>query len=68
MKKIIIIIIKIYKYTIDPLLASNCRFYPTCSNYAIDALKKYKIHKSIFYIIKRIIKCNPFFYGGYDPI
>lgn len=68
MKKIIILIIKIYKYGIDPFLASNCRFYPTCSEYSIGVLKKYKIHKATFFMIKRLIKCNPLFNGGYDPI
>ncbi len=67
-KIIIINLIKFYKYFISPWLLQSCRFYPSCSTYAIKALSKYNLYKSIFLIIKRILKCNPFFKGGYDPL
>lgn len=60
--------IKIYKLFLSPLLPSSCRFYPTCSSYAITALKKHGIMKGLFLAIKRILRCNPFCNGGYDPV
>lgn len=63
---------KIYKKTISPLIHflrpnSGCRFYPTCSDYFYQAIKKYGLIKGGFKGGKRIIKCNPFNKGGYDP-
>jgi hypothetical protein len=68
MKKIFISIIKIYQVFFSCLFVSSCRFYPTCSNYAILAIKKYGCFKSIFYIVFRIIKCHPFCKGGINHL
>ncbi len=69
MKKLFIFFIKSYQIFISPLLVrTSCRFYPTCSYYAIDAFKKYGLIRGGFMSIKRILKCNPFNPGGYDPI
>ena len=61
-------LIRLYKIFISPLLGSNCRHTPTCSEYGIIALKKYGVFKGTFLTAKRIIKCNPLFKGGYDPV
>lgn len=67
--KVAIIIIKFYQKFISPAkIISSCRFYPTCSQYAIDAITKYGIIKGSFKSIKRIMKCHPFHPGGYDPV
>ncbi|MCM1992355.1 membrane protein insertion efficiency factor YidD [Oceanirhabdus seepicola] len=68
MKRILIFIIKLYRKYISPLKQPCCRFYPSCSQYAIDAISKYGALKGGFMAIKRIIKCNPFNPGGYDPV
>ncbi len=71
MKKILIFLIKIYKRTISPILdfsGIKCKYYPTCSEYMIQAIEKYGIVKGCFLGIKRILKCNPFTKGGYDPL
>lgn len=68
MKKIAIRIIKLYQRFISPLFSPSCRFYPTCSHYALEALEKYGFLKGSFLSIKRILRCNPFFKGGYDPV
>lgn len=68
MKKICIFLIKIYQESISPALGKNCRFVPTCSQYAIEAIEKYGSIKGIMMGIKRIIRCNPFSKGGYDPV
>lgn len=68
MKKILIKLIRIYRKYISPMKAPCCRFYPTCSQYAIDAIEKYGVLKGSFLAIKRILKCHPFNKGGYDPV
>lgn len=68
MKKILIKIIRIYRRYISPMKAPCCRFYPTCSQYAIEAIEKYGALKGSFLAIKRILKCHPFNKGGYDPV
>ena len=61
-------LIRLYRIFISPLLGSNCRHTPTCSEYGIIALKKYGVFKGTFLTAKRIIKCNGLFKGGYDPV
>ena len=68
MKYLLIIIIKFYKNSISPFLPSSCRFYPTCSEYAMQAIKIHGAFKGTFMATKRILRCNPFFSGGYDPV
>lgn len=71
MKNIMINIIKFYKKHISIFGESRgikCKFYPTCSEYAIQAYEKYGFIKGSFLTIKRIFKCNPFSKGGYDPL
>ena len=68
MKKITIFLIRTYKTLISPYIIKSCKFHPTCSEYSIKAIEKFGFFKGIFLSIKRIIKCNPFSKGGYDPI
>ncbi len=68
MRVIAILILRIYKYTVTPLLAPSCRFTPTCSEYAIEAISKYGFLKGFARSLKRIIRCHPFCPGGYDPV
>lgn len=68
MKKFLIFLIRLYRKFISPLKKPCCRFYPTCSQYAIQAIEKYGSLKGGFMSIKRILKCNPFHPGGYDPV
>ncbi|MAD50925.1 MAG: membrane protein insertion efficiency factor YidD [Flavobacteriales bacterium] len=63
-----IYLIKIYRVFISPLIGSNCRHTPTCSEYGIIALKKHGVFKGSFLTAKRILKCNSLFKGGYDPV
>lgn len=66
--KVLIILVKIYRKLISPFKKPSCRFYPTCSQYAIQSLEKYGTIKGSFLSIKRILKCHPFHPGGYDPV
>lgn len=68
LKKFMITLIRGYQRFISPLLGNNCRFRPTCSDYSIQAIQKYGVIKGTFLAIIRILKCNPFHPGGYDPL
>ncbi len=63
-----VLLIRVYQLIISPMLGSNCRFIPTCSEYAMESLKEYGLIKGIFLSIKRIGKCHPWGSHGYDPI
>lgn len=63
-----IIPIKLYQYIISPVLPKTCRYSPSCSVYAIEALKKYGPIKGSFLACKRILSCNPWGGSGYDPV
>ena len=60
--------IRFYQVCISPLFPKTCRFTPTCSHYALEAIKKHGPIKGIFFSIKRILKCHPYHKGGYDPV
>ncbi len=64
----IIAIIKCYKYFISPLLGSNCRFYPSCSSYSLEALQRHGAVIGVYLTLKRLLKCHPFHQGGIDPV
>lgn len=68
MKILVLFLISIYQKVISPLKPSTCRFYPSCSNYAFQAVEKYGVGKGLLLALKRIIKCHPFNPGGYDPL
>lgn len=61
-------IIKLYQNTLSRVLPHVCRFQPTCSHYALEAVKKYGFLRGAWLAAKRIIRCNPFSEGGYDPV
>jgi len=65
---IMIIPIKIYQWTLSPLIGRQCRYYPTCSNYAIEAIRKHGPFKGVWLAFKRIVSCNPWGGSGYDPV
>ena len=68
MKNLLIYIIKVYRKYISPLKSTKCPYYPTCSEYGLQAIEKYGAIKGGFLALWRIIRCNPFSKGGYDPV
>ncbi|MCL4490952.1 MAG: membrane protein insertion efficiency factor YidD [Nitrospirae bacterium] len=68
MKTLIIILIKLYQYLISPVLPSSCRFTPSCSEYSLEAVKKYGALKGGYLSFRRVLRCHPFHPGGYDPV
>lgn len=68
LKKVCLFFILFYQKAISPYIAPHCRFTPTCSAYAYLAINQYGVIKGLYLSIKRILKCNPFHKGGYDPV
>ena len=64
----IIYVIKLYQYIISPILKTNCRYLPTCSEYSISVLKEHGLFMGIYYSFKRILSCHPFGRQGFDPV
>jgi putative membrane protein insertion efficiency factor len=68
MRFVLIAVIKFYKYFISPLLGNHCRFYPSCSTYAIEALRLHGFMAGSYLTLRRLLKCHPFHEGGIDPV
>ncbi len=68
MKRYFLLLLRFYKKWISPFLPKACRFYPTCSEYAMQCIEKYGIFKGIFLSFRRVLRCHPFSPGGFDPV
>ena len=68
MKKILIGMIKLYRKYLSPLKSTKCPYYPTCSQSGLEAIEKYGALKGSLLAVWRILRCNPFSHGGYDPV
>jgi putative membrane protein insertion efficiency factor len=68
MKSILIFVIRVYQKLVSPLLPPACRFYPSCSEYACQALAKYGAMKGLWLAGKRLLRCHPYHAGGFDPV
>ncbi|MDR3587541.1 MAG: membrane protein insertion efficiency factor YidD [Desulfosporosinus sp.] len=68
MKHLLVFLIGLYQKFISPLKGQTCRFYPTCSEYSIQALEKYGLIKGSWKSMKRVLRCHPFHPGGHDPV
>ena len=68
MSRLALGLIRLYQNTVSRVLPHVCRFQPTCSHYAVDAIRKYGLARGSWMATKRIIRCNPFSEGGYDPV
>ncbi|NOZ60092.1 MAG: membrane protein insertion efficiency factor YidD [Calditrichaeota bacterium] len=68
MKYVFMFLIRFYQKAISPFFLPSCRFYPTCSQYSFQAIQKHGAIKGLLMAIWRILRCNPFNKGGYDPV
>lgn len=68
MQKLIILLLRVYQWFLSPLLGNHCRYTPSCSGYALDAVKKYGTGKGLWLASKRLLRCHPWHQGGYDPV
>jgi uncharacterized protein len=68
MKWIAIVLLRGYKYAVSPLLPPSCRFMPTCSEYAAEAIAKHGFLRGSWFGVRRLLRCHPFSAGGYDPV
>lgn len=67
-KRFLLALLRFYKREISPMLPNSCRFVPTCSEYAMQAVEKYGVLKGGYLAVRRILRCHPFHPGGYDPV
>lgn len=68
MKYLALFLIKVYQKGISPLVPPRCRFEPTCSGYAVEALQRFGFLRGSYLAVRRLLRCNPFHEGGYDPV
>ncbi|MGB5277013.1 MAG: membrane protein insertion efficiency factor YidD [Gammaproteobacteria bacterium] len=68
MRQILIALIKLYRYAISPYLAPSCRYTPTCSIYAIEAIERFGVFRGSWMALRRVSRCHPWHEAGYDPV
>lgn len=68
MRAVAVFLIRVYQWTLSPLLGPNCRFAPTCSQYAAEAIARFGVLRGGWLAVKRIGRCHPWHSGGYDPV
>ena len=68
MKTLLVLFVRIYQYTLRPLLGAHCRFYPSCSEYACDAIERHGAARGSWIALRRLSRCHPYHPGGYDPV
>lgn len=68
MKTLLLLALRAYQYAIRPLLGAHCRFYPSCSEYAHEALERHGAARGSWLAARRLVRCHPYHPGGYDPV
>jgi uncharacterized protein len=68
MKVALVLAVRAYQYTVRPLLGAHCRFYPSCSDYAREAIERHGAARGSWLAVRRIARCHPYHPGGYDPV
>ncbi|WP_130472933.1 membrane protein insertion efficiency factor YidD [Candidatus Magnetaquicoccus inordinatus] len=68
MKHLLIGLIHLYRYLLSPILPRSCRFFPSCSEYALEAVQRYGGWRGGWLAVKRLLRCHPFHPGGFDPL
>ncbi len=68
MKQLFLVLLRFYQYAISPMLGPKCRFYPSCSEYMVEALEKHGFFRGLWLGFARILRCHPWHPGGFDPV
>jgi len=68
MKLLLLLAIRAYQYALRPLVGANCRFYPSCSEYAREAVERHGAARGSWLAVRRLARCHPYHPGGYDPV
>jgi putative membrane protein insertion efficiency factor len=68
LKAVVLLPLRVYRYAISPLLGRNCRFAPSCSEYAMEAIERHGVARGLRLAMRRISRCHPWHPGGYDPV
>jgi len=68
MTRVLIVLVAAYRYALSPMLGRSCRFHPSCSEYAQEALERHGALRGVWLALKRIGRCHPWHRGGYDPV
>lgn len=68
MKALLVGVIRLYQLVISPAIPGRCKYYPSCSQYALDAVREYGAARGFVLAVWRVLRCNPVSYGGYDPV
>ena len=68
MQKILILLIRVYRFLISPVLGNHCRFHPSCSSYALTAIEQYGALRGCWMGLRRLLRCHPWHPGGFDPV
>jgi putative membrane protein insertion efficiency factor len=68
MKRLLLGLVRFYQYLISPLLGPRCRFHPSCSHYAVEALERHGALRGSWLALRRLLRCHPWHPGGYDPV
>ena len=68
MRKVLVLLVRAYQVSLSPMLPASCRYYPSCSAYAIEALQRHGAIRGSWLAARRIARCHPFHAGGYDPV
>lgn len=66
--RLLVGVVKAYQLILSPMLGQQCRFYPTCSQYAIEAIRKHGAFLGTYFTVRRLLRCHPWHAGGHDPI
>ncbi|MPZ42127.1 MAG: membrane protein insertion efficiency factor YidD [Betaproteobacteria bacterium] len=68
MSRLIVALIQAYRYALSPLFGPSCRFHPSCSEYALEAVSRHGSLRGVWLALKRVLRCNPWHCGGHDPV
>lgn len=68
MKQLLIALLRAYQYALSPMLGRSCRFFPSCSDYAVEAIGRHGALKGSYLAARRVLRCHPWHPGGYDPV